>query len=186
MKALVEQLLMLGHALEPDFLTVEPVDLRSFCQELVDTTRVIAARQWGLSEVPDVVLTVDAPKLRGAMLNLIDNAVHATRDGDVVALSVRRETDGWTALSVDDSGPGIPPEQRELVLGRFARPGAADSGGSGLGLAIAQTVARAHGGELVIGDSPQGGCRVSIMLPPAATVDVQDSSPDEAEPQCVS
>jgi signal transduction histidine kinase len=165
MKALVEQLLMLGHAMEPDFLSVEPVDLRSFCHELIDTTRVMADRDWKISDVPDVVVQVDAAKLRGALLNLIDNAVHATQDGDVVALTVGREEDGSVVLSVDDSGPGIPPERRQLVLERFARPGAADRGGSGLGLAIAQAVARAHGGDLVIGDSPYGGCRVSVVLP---------------------
>lgn len=190
MRGLVERLLMLGHALEPDFLTPEPVDLRSFCRELVDATRVIATRRWELADVPDVVLLVDAGKLRGAMLNLIDNAVRATRDGDVVAVSVCRETDGQTALSVDDSGPGIARDRRQLVLGRFARPGAADSEGSGLGLAIAQAVARAHGGELVIGDSPQGGCRVSIVLPAGLTVEV-DPDADGAvanarEAQCVS
>ena len=186
MKALVEQLLMLGHALEPDFLVIEPVDLRSFCRDLVDTTRVIAPRRWELSDVPDVVLRVDAAKLRGALLNLIDNAVRATRDGDVVGVAVDRGQDGWTTLSVDDSGPGIPPERRMLVLGRFARPGAADSEGSGLGLAIAQAVARAHGGELVITESPHGGCRVSIVLPPTATLDVAGDPADEPEPQCVS
>jgi len=165
MKALVEQLLMLGHALEPDFLTVEPVDLRSFCRDLIDSARVMASRQWELSDVPDVVIHLDAAKVRGALLNLIDNAVHATVDGDVVGLSVSREPDGTTTLSVDDSGPGIPPERRTLVLERFARPGAADSEGAGLGLAIAAAVARAHGGDLVIGDSPYGGCRVSMVLP---------------------
>ena len=168
MKALVEQLLMLGHALEPDFLTIEPVDLRSFCRDLIDATRVMAPRRWEISDVPDVVLNLDAAKVRGALLNLIDNAVHATVDGDVVGLSVSREPDGTTTLSVDDSGPGIPPERRTLVLERFARPGAADSEGSGLGLAIAQAVARAHGGDLVIGDSPYGGCRVSMVLPCAS------------------
>jgi signal transduction histidine kinase len=168
MKALVEQLLMLGHALEPDFLATEPVDLRSFCQDLIETTRVIAPRQWELSDVPDLVLEVDAAKLRGALLNLIDNAVHATANGDVVGLSVAAGVDGSITLSVDDSGPGIPPERRHLVLQRFARPGAADGDGSGLGLAIAQAVARAHGGELVIGESPYGGARVSMVLPCAS------------------
>ncbi|HET6818640.1 MAG TPA: HAMP domain-containing sensor histidine kinase [Mycobacteriales bacterium] len=186
MKALVEQLLMLGHALEPDFLSIEPVDLRSFCRDLVETTRVIAPRRWELSEVPDVVLRVDAAKLRGALLNLIDNAVRATREGDIIAVAAHRDEFGRTTLSVDDSGPGIPPQRRTTVLGRFARPGAADSEGSGLGLAIAQAVARAHGGDLFIGDSPQGGCRVSIVLPPSSTVDVHADAPDEPEPQCVS
>lgn len=187
MNALVEQLLMLGHALEPDFLVLEPVDLRSFCRDLLDATRVIAARHWELSDVPDVVVRVDAAKLRGAVLNLIDNAVHATRDGDVIAVSVQQGDDAGIVLSVDDSGPGIPVERRDLVLGRFARPGAADAGGSGLGLAIALAVARAHGGDLRIGDSRQGGCRVSIMLPAKATIDARNGTADESEePQCVS
>ena len=186
MRGLVEQLLMLGHALEPDFLTLEPIDLRSFCRELVDTTRVIASRRWELSDVPDVVLRVDAGKLRGAMLNLIDNAVRATHDGDVVAVAVSRDWQGQTTLAVDDNGPGIAPERRRQVLGRFARGGAADSQGTGLGLAIAQAVARAHGGELVINDSPQGGCRVAIVLPASVTVDVHSLPPDQPEPQCVS
>ena len=168
MKALVEQLLMLGHALEPDFLTVEPVDLRSFCHDLIDTTRVMASRRWEVSDVPDVVIQMDAAKIRGALLNLIDNAVHATADGDVIGLSVTRTSEGWAWLSVDDSGPGIPAERRQAVLERFARPGAADSEGSGLGLAIAHAVAKAHGGELIIGDSPYGGCRVSMVLPCAS------------------
>ena len=185
MKALVEQLLLLGHALEPDFLVREAVDLRSFCRDLVDTTQVIAPRRWELSDVPDLVLSVDASKLRGALLNLIDNALHATTDGDVVGVSVTRGADGSTTMSVDDSGPGIPPERRSLVLERFARPGAADSEGSGLGLAIAQAVARAHGGELVIGDSPHGGCRVSIVLPATATVRVGVTA-TETKPHCVS
>jgi len=170
MKALVEQLLMLGHALEPDFLSAEPVDLRSFCHDLMEAAHVMARRQWGASDVPDVVVQVDAAKLRGALLNLIDNAVHATSEGDAIALNVDRGAGGSIAVSVDDGGPGIPPEQREAVSQRFARPGAADSEGSGLGLAIARAVAEAHGGALAIGDSPLGGCRVTITLPPESIV----------------
>lgn len=184
MKALVERLLMLGHALEPDFLSVEPVDLRSFCRELMDSAQVMAARRWELSQVPDVVLQVDPAKLRGAMLNLIDNAVHATKAGDVIALSVERRPDGTTVLSVDDSGPGIAPEQRRQVLERFARPGAADSEGSGLGLAIVRAVAQAHGGDIDIGDSAYGGCRVSVVLPRRTTF-AEGADFEETRP-CVS
>ena len=165
MKALVEQLLMLGHALEPDFLSTEPVDLRSFCHDLMEAAKVMARREWVESAVPDAVLRVDAPKLRGALLNLIDNAVHATTDGGVIALTVERRSDGAIELSVDDNGRGIPVDQREAVLQRFSRPGGADAGGSGLGLAIARAVAEAHGGGLTIGDSPLGGCSVRITLP---------------------
>jgi two-component system, OmpR family, sensor kinase len=166
MRALVERLLMLGRALEPDFLQTVPVDLRSFCADLVETSRVLAAREWGLSPVPDLVVAVDVDKLRGALLNLVDNAVRATADGDRIVLSVAEAADGSVLLSVDDSGPGIPRSARQEVLQRFARPGAADSHGSGLGLAIVNAVAQAHGGELSLDDSAYGGLKATLRLPP--------------------
>lgn len=165
MRALVERLLLLGRAMEPDFVESVPVDLRSFCADVVEAARVLAPRDWGMSPVPDVVVRFDEAKVRGALLNLIDNAVRATQDGALVAVTVERAADGGVVLSVDDNGPGIPPERRAAVLQRFARPGA-DSEGSGLGLAIAATVAQAHGGSLVLADSPYGGLRASLVLPP--------------------
>jgi signal transduction histidine kinase len=165
MRALVERLLMLGRALEPDFLEPVPVDLHSFCADLVETCRVLADRDWGLSPVPDLVIDVDEAKLRGALLNLVDNAVRATGEGDLVALSVDEGPDGSVLLSVDDSGPGIPASTRPEVLQRFARGGAADSHGSGLGLAIVNAVAQAHGGVLTLDDSAYGGLRATLVLP---------------------
>jgi signal transduction histidine kinase len=164
MRALTERLLMLGHALEPDFLQPLPVDLRSFCADLLEAARVLAPRRWSLSTVPDVVIEVDEAKLRGALLNLVDNAVHATTDDDSIALQVEL-TDDSLVLSVEDSGPGIPPEERAGVLERFSPSRAADSHGSGLGLAIVSAVADAHGGSVRLTGSPLGGLRVSLVLP---------------------
>jgi signal transduction histidine kinase len=64
-------------------------------------------------------------------------------------------------LTVDDSGPGIPEEHRELVFDRFHR---ADDrpGGTGLGLAIADAVVRTTGGSWSIGTSPLGGARMAV------------------------
>jgi signal transduction histidine kinase len=192
MRALVERLLMLGRAMEPDFLQLEPVDLRSFCVDLVDSAKVLADRRWMLPEVPDVVVDVDAAKLRGALLNLLDNAVRVTAPGDVIALVVTTGPGADVTLAVEDSGPGIPPERRAAALERFARPGAADSEGSGLGLAIVRAVAEAHGGAVAIGDSVYGGCRVTLRLPvvgepaedtPVGTVTYVDQ---DEEPTCVS
>ncbi len=87
MSSLVERLLLLGRALEPDFLQVERLDLRTFLSDLFDSARVLADRHWVLTDVPDLVLEVDVAKLRGALLNLIDNAIRATanrgRDRDL-------------------------------------------------------------------------------------------------------
>ena len=173
MRALVERLLMLGRALEPDFLEPVPVDLRSFCADLLEAARVLAPRSWALSTVPDVVVEVDEAKLRGALLNLVDNAVHATADGDTIAL-LADLTPAGVVLAVEDSGPGIPPDQRDAVLQRFARPGAADSQGSGLGLAIANAVAVAHGGTLSLSESPLGGLRAAMTLPSTILAAVEE------------
>lgn len=168
MRALVERLLMLGRALEPDFLQIESLDLRTFLSDLFESSRVLATRQWSFSPAPDLVLEVDVAKLRGALLNLIDNAVRATESSDVIEIAAsQRPSDGSVVLSVDDTGPGIPYEQLGSVLARFGRPGSADRDGSGLGLAIASAVADAHGGTFELSNSGLGGCRAAIVLPAA-------------------
>jgi len=167
MRALVERLLMLGRALEPDFLQLQGLDLRTFLSDLRDSAQVLAVRHWSLPPVPDVVLEVDAAKLRGALLNLIDNAVRATSTDDTIEIRATCSEGGLVVLSVDDSGPGIPAGQMEKVLERFGQLGNADTSGSGLGLAIVTAVAEAHGGTFEIAASPLGGCRAAITLPGA-------------------
>jgi len=91
---------------------------------------------------------------------LVDNACkYAGRDGSV-EVSVR-VTGNRVVLRVEDSGPGIPVEQRQLVLDRFHR-GTEAPGGTGLGLAIADSVVRATDGSWMIGDTPAGGARMEV------------------------
>ena len=171
MGALVERLLMLGRALEPDFLDSQPLDLRTFLSELLESAHVLARRSWYLDPVPDLVLDVDVAKFRGAMLNLIDNAVRATTDTDAIEISVAlNPRTGDLIVSVDDSGPGIPGDDLPTVIERFRRLGSADRDGSGLGLAIVTAVSEAHGGSFELGRSPLGGCRASIVLPASRIV----------------
>lgn len=166
MAALIDRLLLLGRAMEPDFLAEEQVALPGLLGELAEAATVLGERRFVLGETAPLELEADAHKLRGALLNLLDNAVRATAPGDVVALGASREEGGGVALVVEDSGPGIPAHERDLALERFSRPGARDAGGSGLGLAIAKAVAEAHGGRLSISTSGLGGARVAIVLPP--------------------
>ncbi|HKW55521.1 MAG TPA: ATP-binding protein, partial [Stellaceae bacterium] len=73
-----------------------------------------------------------------------------------------------TDILIDDDGPGIPPAERENVFRPFFRLDASrnpQTGGVGLGLTIARDVARGHGGELALEESPQGGLRVRLRLP---------------------
>jgi len=110
---------------------------------------------------------VDERLLSRAVRNLLSNAWrHA-------AATVRAEVDVsgdrvW--VHIDDDGPGIAAADREHVLRRFGRLDQArqvDSGGAGLGLAIAASVARAHGGDVVVSDADLGGARISLWVPTA-------------------
>jgi signal transduction histidine kinase len=165
-RAVVERLLMLGRAMEPDFLDIHPVEVGALLAETHDAVRVLAERQFILSPGSAVTIVVDVEKLRGALMNLVDNAVRATEPGDAIALVAEVDlVDDVLRLSVDDSGPGIPEDQRAAVLQRFSRPGARDRDGSGLGLAIVKAVAEGHGGWIEIGRSNLGGASVTIVLP---------------------
>lgn len=98
-----------------------------------------------------------------ALVNLLRNA--RTHARSTVAVNLRQES-GRTVLEVDDDGRGIPATERERLFEPFTRLDDSrdrDSGGFGLGLAIVRQVARWHGGEATIGDSPLGGARVSIV-----------------------
>jgi len=104
-----------------------------------------------------VLLRQDAVKR--AITNLVDNARrHARR----IALTALPNGPRAVQVTVDDDGPGIAPERRESVFRPF-ESGA--SGGTGLGLTIARDIVRAHGGDIVLEESPMGGLRARIRLP---------------------
>jgi signal transduction histidine kinase len=165
-RSVVERLLMLGRAMEPDFLETRPTEVRRLVGEVYGAVKVLAAREFLEPVAPDLIIDVDVEKLRGALMNLVDNAIRATHDGDTVAIVASADYEGEVLrLSVEDSGPGIPRSEREAVLERFQRPGARDRDGSGLGLAIVKAVAEGHGGWIEIATSIYGGAQVTIVLP---------------------
>jgi two-component system OmpR family sensor kinase len=122
----------------------------------------------GIESADPVRVTGDVDALRRLLGNLLDNAVRYTPAGGRVDVAVGHEA-GMPAravVTVTDTGPGIPPEERERVFARFHRiPGTAGTG-SGLGLALAQSIAGRHGGEIVLEDGPGGhGLRALLRLP---------------------
>lgn len=165
---LIDRLLLLARSTQPDFLDREPVDLRSLLADLVESARVLAPRNWRLAPVPDVVALLDATKLRGALLNLLENAVNATQAGDLI--EVRARVEDGLVLSVLDTGLGLSAEQQEQVFARFARPGGQGNRGSGLGLAIAKAVAEAHGGTATFRSTLGEGSQVDLRLPASCLV----------------
>lgn len=173
---LVDRLLLLGRALEPDFVDLQPLDLRAFMAELFDAAQVLADRRWSLGAVPDIGIHADEPKLRGALLNLLENAVNATQPTDIIDIDANWE--GELVLTVADTGCGIPVQQQEAVFERFHRAQPADGRGSGLGLAIVKAVAQAHGGTVRLTSTHGHGTTISIVLPPSS-VEQRPEPPSE-------
>jgi signal transduction histidine kinase len=106
----------------------------------------------------------DRELLAQALTNLLDNAVKYTPAGGRVAVTLER-TDDTARIQVADSGPGVPAEDRERVLQRFARLDQARSQpGNGLGLALVKAVTMQHHGRLALGDNAPG-LVVTIEIP---------------------
>ncbi|MDA8284595.1 MAG: HAMP domain-containing sensor histidine kinase [Actinomycetota bacterium] len=163
MSTLVDRLLLLGRSFAPDFVEAEPAALRAFMGELFAAARVLAERRWTLCEVPDAVVVVDGAKLRGALLNLVDNAVKATAPGDAIELGAR--VDPELVFWVADSGSGIAAEAQAEVFDRFRRAGPSGQKGAGLGLAIVKAVTEAHGGRVQLQSAEGKGTTVEVVLP---------------------
>lgn len=117
----------------------------------------------------DVIVSGQPEALSVLFRNLLENALRYTPEGGRVQVSVLGENDDSSAanqsvlLIVEDSGLGVPPEDRQRVLDRFYRVAGATGHGSGLGLAIVKAVADRHGAQLRLDDSPAlGGLRVTV------------------------
>ena len=134
--------------------------------QLIDLTVMLediasAARRGGAQVDVDspagLVLNLRPDAARRAVTNLVDNARrHAHR----VHLSVQPQERSIQVV-IDDDGPGIAPERRESVF----KPFESGAEGTGLGLTIARDIARAHGGDIMLEDSPLGGLRARMRLP---------------------
>ncbi|WP_298471138.1 ATP-binding protein [uncultured Erythrobacter sp.] len=117
-----------------------------------------------IGDPPRVVAKVQETWLKRALRNLIGNAV---RYGNVAEVALL-EDNGAAVLRVEDTGPGIPPEQISDMLEPFTRGEASRNratGGAGLGLTLARAIAEQHGGTLVLTNRAEGGLRAELRLP---------------------
>lgn len=146
--------------------TIEPVDLADLAREMA-TRQVAMGRDVRLAADGEHLVNGDRDQLDRALSNLIDNAVLY---GDRAEVAVTSE-EGAVVCIIDDSGPGLPPDQLEAVFSPFHRLEASRSratGGAGLGLAISRSIIERSGGGVVLGDRPEGGLRATVRLPRAA------------------
>jgi two-component system, OmpR family, osmolarity sensor histidine kinase EnvZ len=111
-----------------------------------------------------VPVSVKRAGMRRVLANLIDNAL---KHGSKVAVRLTQD-ERLVEIAVEDNGPGIPELRREEAFRPFHRLDEGrnlQTGGSGLGLAIARDIARAHGGDIVLSESPLGGLKATVRLP---------------------
>ena len=167
---LVEQLLALARS-EPQetALGIEPVDLSAAAADGVrDTHDLALARNidLGLEAAAELKISGDREALRTLVRNLVDNAVRYTPPEGSVQVRTRADRNA-ALLEITDTGPGIPPQDRERVFDRFYRRAAAQESGTGLGLAIVKAIADRHGAKVALGEAPGGGLRVTVSFPRA-------------------
>jgi signal transduction histidine kinase len=116
-------------------------------------------------EVPEGLPAVraDRAQVERLMANLVSNAVRATEHGEIAVAARARE--GQVAVTVRDTGRGIPPEWLARVFERFVQVPGAAAGGAGLGLAISQRIVEAHGGQMTVRSEPGRGAEFTFTLP---------------------
>jgi signal transduction histidine kinase len=166
MNRIVNDLLLLAKAKQPDFLDLATVDLRALTEDLHAKATAIATRDWRLEGVGQGMIVADRQRLTQAVVQLAQNATEHTSDGEEIALGSAVD-DGRARLWVRDSGPGIPPEDRDRIFQRFARTGEGRRGsaGAGLGLSIVRAIAEAHHGMVEVRSRPGEGATFTVVIP---------------------
>ena len=116
-------------------------------------------------DVKPASILADPALIDDLLSNLIDNALKYTPSGGSVTVSVGK-TNGKPLLAVEDTGPGVPEEDRQRVRQRFYRLPNSPGHGSGLGLAIVDEIAKLYGASLSLGPGANGaGTRVTLLFP---------------------
>jgi signal transduction histidine kinase len=163
LRRLSDRLLLLATAEDPDFLTMEPVEVEDI---LLDTLRRWGPipRPWRLGALVDATVQGDRDRLALAIDALVENAVKHTSPEQAVELS-SRDQDGMVVIAVADEGTGIDAAEVSRLFERFSRGVSGEGGGSGLGLAIVAAIVGAHGGSARASRRPGGGSVFELLLP---------------------
>ncbi|MVW80774.1 CHASE2 domain-containing protein [Bordetella sp. 02P26C-1] len=152
-------------------IACERVDLAAVLHEVVDdfwaaaqSRRVLL--QW--QSCPTIAMTYgDGSLITRAVCNLLGNAIKYSPDGSTVALRLTAKGTMWH-IDIEDAGPGISPQDQEMLFEPFFRSAAAresNSEGSGLGLAFVQTIAHRHNGRVAVKSELGKGSRFTLCLP---------------------
>jgi two-component system sensor histidine kinase GlrK len=173
LQRLIEELLDYQRALHAAAsLEVKTLSLHNLVQEAAQSHE-LAAQAKGVRltiDAQSASLEADPQKLRSIVDNLISNAVKFTPPGGTITVRARALA-GEAVIEVMDTGPGVPPEERESIFNLFFRgrtkaEASSRIKGSGLGLAIARELVEAHGGQIaVVTDGSSHGAHFRVTLP---------------------
>ncbi len=148
-------------------LRVRTTDLGRLVGETVeDLVALLDGRPVRLTLRAVAPVRVDPVAIREILVNLLSNAARHSPARTAISVDLRR-TPAGTSLSVGDRCGGIPEDLRARIFEPFVR---GHAGGTGLGLALSRSIARAHGGDLVLEDSDRGRCRFTLTLPATKAV----------------
>jgi two-component system, OmpR family, sensor kinase len=177
MRRLVGDLLLLARADANRQQPREPTDVGQVLVEVAAELGPVAGGHRLTVDADPAVVAGARDELYRMTLNLVENAIRHTPEGTRIRATVAPEN-GDVVLTVQDDGPGVPPELRDRIFERFVR-GTGDRGSSsGLGLSIVRAVAEAHGGSVVLEDTRRGA--LFVVRLPAARVKMPEPEPAPA------
>ena len=173
MSRIVTDLLSLAKADRADFVRiVDGVDVSLLTIALEAKISQLADRKWRLGHIAEGTAALDSQRTTQAVLQLAQNAVQHTADGDAITLTSDIVDDAVLGraltISIEDTGPGVPYADRGRIFERFTHgelPDGRRHGGAGLGLAIVTAIAEGHGGRVDVGGEPGRGAVFTLVLP---------------------
>jgi two-component system, OmpR family, sensor kinase len=175
-RRLLDQLLALARAQNEPGET-QPVSILGVLRKALEDLMPLAEAKGldvGLLSQEDIVVRASEIDLTMLMRNLIDNAIRYTPKGGRIDLSVEIHPNG-VAFRVQDTGPGVRPQDRERVFDPFHRVLGSDEYGSGLGLSIVKAIVDRLGAGISLGEAPGGGLDVTVTIPRPL---IRNASPD--------
>jgi signal transduction histidine kinase len=176
--AIIDRLLLLARADQPDFLHIEDIEVEPFLEDVFMRWVEVAPRTWRLGRLARGTVAVDPDRLRAALDALVENAIKYTRRSDAIELRAVADGPAHLLIEVEDAGCGVPEDALPRIFERFARADAArtrSAGGVGLGLAIVDTIAKAHGGGCTVRNTGHGSI-FALRLPMFAAADTQSTA----------
>ncbi len=164
----------------------EPTAVTTAVSDAIELIQPLAAARGidvGSVNLPDVYVLADRQRVNQILLNLLSNAVKYNKDGGTIRVAARRDHPARVAITVTDSGAGIPPQKLALLFTPFERLGAEQSEieGTGLGLAVSKGLAEAMKGTLTVESVVDQGSTFILELPACDPLEAREREPRKPE-----